>query len=61
MPVGKHNSVITLHSGNDVFSRDLVIDRFILGTSDEFIEMKFWRSGTGGFGVLRVELDGLST
>lgn len=59
LPVGKHNRIVTLHSGNDVISRDFVIYGFILGTGDEFIKMKFWRSGAGGFCVLRVEFDGL--
>ena len=40
---------------------DLVIDRLILGSGNEFVEVKFWGSGGRRFCVLRVEFDGLGT
>ena len=55
MPIGKHNSVVALHSGNDMVSCDLIVKGFILGSGDEFVEMKFWRNSAGGFSVSRVE------
>lgn len=57
MSVSKHNSVVALHSGNDMISRDFVVNGFILGTGDELVEMEFWRSCAGGFCILRVEFD----
>ena len=59
LPVGKHNGIVTLHSGNNMISRDLVVNGFILRSGDEFVEMEFWRSSAGGFRVLGVEFYGL--
>jgi len=42
-----------------VVSGDLVVNGFVLGSGDEFVEVEFWRGGAGGFCILRVEFDGL--
>jgi hypothetical protein len=39
--------------------RDLVVNRFILGSGDEFVKVELWRSGGRGFCVLGIEFDGL--
>ena len=38
---------------------DIVVDRLILRSSDEFVEVEFGGSGPCGFCVLGVEFDGL--
>ena len=38
---------------------DLVVNRFVFGSGDEFVEVEFWRSGAGGLRVLGIEFDGL--
>ena len=40
---------------------DLVVNGFIFGSGDEFVEMEFWGCGGGVFCVLRVEFDSLET
>jgi len=59
LSVGEHDGIVTLHSGDDMVSGNLVVNRFILGSGNEFIEVEFWRSGGRRFCVLRVEFDGL--
>ena len=59
LPISKHHSIITLHSGDDVFSSDLVVHGLVLGAGNEFVKMEFWRGGGGRFCVLRIEFDGL--
>jgi hypothetical protein len=59
LPIGKNNGIVALHCGNDMISCDFVVNRFILGSGDEFVEMEFRRSGAGRFCVLRVEFDSL--
>ena len=45
MSVGKHDGVVTLHSGNDMISGDLVVNGFILRPGDELVKVELWRSG----------------
>lgn len=45
LSVGKHDGIVTFHSGDDMVSGNLIVDGFILGSGDEFVEMEFWRSG----------------
>ena len=58
MSVGKHDGIVTLHSRDDMVPGDLVVNRLVLGSSNEFAEVEFW-SGGRGFCVLRVEFNGL--
>ena len=45
LSVGKDDGVVTLHSRDDMFPRDLIVNGFILRSGDEFVEVEFWRSG----------------
>ena len=54
--MGKHNRIVTFHSGGDVVPGGFFANRFILG-SNELVEMGFQGSGARGFCVLRVEFD----
>jgi len=61
LSVGEHSRVVVLHSKDYVVPGDLVVNRPVFGSGDEFIEVEFWRSDAGGFCVLGVEFDGLGT
>ena len=44
LPIGKHDRIVTFHSGDYVIPGDLVVNGFILRSGDEFIEVELWRS-----------------
>jgi len=53
--------IATLHSRDCMIPGDLIVNRFALGSREEFVGVEFWRSDTGGFCILGIEFDGLGT
>ena len=45
LPVGKHNGIVTLHSGDDMVPGDFVVNGLVLRSGYEFVEMEFRGSG----------------
>jgi len=58
LSVGEHDRVVTLHSGEYLVPGELIVNRFVLGSGDEFVGVEFWRSGAGGFRISGIEFDG---